>query len=361
MNKSIKSLLIALTLTLTTSSVVSANPVNNSQSQINNIEVKIEKLDNQIENVMRTLDDNKKQIASTENQVKSTEKELKDSEENIKKQQELFNSRMRAMYINGPNGYLGMILSSEGLGDLVSKVDMIKRIVSFDKNIIEDYTEEQGNIKKKKDNLVEKNKELIALKADNEKKLSTLNADKEKQKALIVQAKEQQRLYAAAEQAAVNNAVRQVESIRKEAPKVSLSRGTSSVSSTATTSSNSSSAAPASSNNVIAYASNFTGTPYVWGGSTPSGFDCSGFTSYVYRHFGVSIGRTTYDQINAGSSVSRDQLQSGDLVFFGSSGNPTHVGIYVGNGAYIHSPRTGDVVKVSPLNRGDYIGARRVN
>ncbi|WP_242873044.1 C40 family peptidase [Clostridium magnum] len=97
------------------------------------------------------------------------------------------------------------------------------------------------------------------------------------------------------------------------------------------------------------------------GGTSPStGFDCSGFTQYIYKHFGISIGRTTYDQINDGVAVSRDQLEPGDLVFYGKGGNPTHMGIYIGNGAYIHSPRTGDVIKISPADRGDYITARRV-
>ncbi|WML33688.1 C40 family peptidase [Clostridium sp. OS1-26] len=115
-----------------------------------------------------------------------------------------------------------------------------------------------------------------------------------------------------------------------------------------------------SNSNVVSYAYNFLGTPYLWGGTSPSGFDCSGFTQYVYGHFGVGLGRTTYDQINDGSPVSRDQLQPGDLVLFGSSSNPHHIGIYVGNGMYIHAPHTGDVVKVSSLDRGDFLTGRRV-
>ena len=78
-------------------------------------------------------------------------------------------------------------------------------------------------------------------------------------------------------------------------------------------------------------------------------------------HFGISIGRTTYDQINDGVRVSKDNLQPGDLVFFGSDNNPQHTGIYVGNNNYIHSPRTGDVIKVSAMTRADFITGRRVN
>lgn len=113
-------------------------------------------------------------------------------------------------------------------------------------------------------------------------------------------------------------------------------------------------------NKIIAYASKFLGTPYIWGGTTPNGFDCSGFVQYVYAYFGIHLGRTTWDQIEDGVAVPKDQLQPGDIVFFGEGGNPTHEGIYVGDNEYIHAPRTGEVVKISSFNGSDYITARRV-
>ena len=96
---------------------------------------------------------------------------------------------------------------------------------------------------------------------------------------------------------------------------------------------------------IIEYASNFLGVPYVWGGSSPKGFDCSGLVQYVYKHFGISISRTTSTQINEGKEVGINQLQLGDLVF-PSSG---HVTLYVGNGKVIHAPQPGDHVKISNL------------
>ena len=83
------------------------------------------------------------------------------------------------------------------------------------------------------------------------------------------------------------------------------------------------------------------GTPYVYGGAAPGGFDCSGLVQYCYKQVGVTLPRTTSEQINAGTSVSQASLQVGDLVF-PSSG---HVGLYTGNGKFIHAPKTGDVVK----------------
>ena len=107
---------------------------------------------------------------------------------------------------------------------------------------------------------------------------------------------------------------------------------------------------------VLAYAKNYLGVPYVYGGTTPGGFDCSGFVQYVYRNFGINLPRVTYDQMSVGVPVSTDNLQIGDLLFFRGGG---HVGIYAGNGTYIHAPRTGRTVSIDPLNREVYC-ARRV-
>ena len=105
---------------------------------------------------------------------------------------------------------------------------------------------------------------------------------------------------------------------------------------------------------VVDYAKGFLGTPYLWGGTTPSGFDCSGYVQYVYKNFGISLPRTTYEQVKAGVEVSRDSLQIGDLVFTSAG----HVGIYVGNNQMLHAPRSGDVIKVS--NIWSFYKARRV-
>ncbi|EKS4343706.1 SH3 domain-containing protein [Clostridium botulinum] len=110
--------------------------------------------------------------------------------------------------------------------------------------------------------------------------------------------------------------------------------------------SNVSEKAPATHGDVTSYARQYLGTPYVWGGTSPSGFDCSGFVQYVYRNAaGISLPRDTYGQIGAGSRVSQDQLQPGDLVFPDAG----HVGIYIGGGQMIHASKPGDVVKISSV------------
>jgi cell wall-associated NlpC family hydrolase len=113
---------------------------------------------------------------------------------------------------------------------------------------------------------------------------------------------------------------------------------------------------------VVGYAMQLIGTPYRWGGSSPGGFDCSGFVSHVYSRFGKSLPHYTGAQWGSGAQVSRDRLEPGDLVFFDGLG---HDGIYIGGGQFIHSPHTGDAVKVSSMDEGwygnRYVGAVRPN
>lgn len=121
---------------------------------------------------------------------------------------------------------------------------------------------------------------------------------------------------------------------------------------------------PQGDNEIINTAKSFLGTPYQWGGTSPSGFDCSGFTQYVLAQNGKSIPRTSQEQFASGQAVDKSQLQAGDLVFYDWSGGieATHVGIYEGNGKMIHAPHSGDVVKEVDFNsygQNVYLGARR--
>ena len=107
---------------------------------------------------------------------------------------------------------------------------------------------------------------------------------------------------------------------------------------------------------IVEYAKKFLGVEYVWGGTTPNGFDCSGFTQYVYKHFGIETGRTTWDQIKTGRRVTVSAAQEGDLIFFGDYDdpmNPVHVGMYMGNGDVIHASYGAKKIKISKL---EYFG-----
>jgi len=330
------------------------------------IETKIEKSDDEIQKNMAKTEENKVKISETEKATEIATAEIKRVEKETEKEQKLFNSRMRTMYINGFDGYVSIILDSESFGDFVSRVENIKTVIEFDKKVVDGFEETKKELNEKQQSLNVTKKVLIGLQTENKQKLDKIILSKDSQNKLmsdlkikedmlalkvkenLQSASAEQKLVAtqfSKPQVEVAKSITKINEIRESAPKYAPSRG-------ATTVSN---------NAIIAYASNFLGTPYLWGGTSPStGFDCSGFTQYVYAHFGVSVGRTTFDQINDGVQVSRENLQAGDLVFFGTFADPHHMGIYVGNNTYIHAPRTGDVIKVSSMTRSDYVTGRRV-
>ncbi len=115
---------------------------------------------------------------------------------------------------------------------------------------------------------------------------------------------------------------------------------------------------------IVNTARKYMGVRYVWGGSSPKGFDCSGLVQYVCRSLGISVNRTAAAQFSNGRAVNKADLQPGDLVFFAKSKRISHVGIYIGNGQMIHAPHTGDVVRIASINSAyysrTYVGARRV-
>jgi len=119
---------------------------------------------------------------------------------------------------------------------------------------------------------------------------------------------------------------------------------------------------------IVKYLLQFKGTPYVWGGTQPGGFDCSGLMQYGFQHFGIKLPRTTYDQIGQGQAIGMKGLRPGDLVFFDTDKNrsgPDHVGIYMGNGKMFHTPRPGKSAEVTDMTSGYYLdrfmGGRRID
>jgi cell wall-associated NlpC family hydrolase len=371
LNKKIISLVLALGIVVSTTVPVLADPsesqlnsqLKEQQSELNqdkkdlqqlrnkreDVESAIELIDGEIEEFLDNIKDIKKKIEQTLLAIKAAEEEIKTAEENMEEEKELFNQRMRAIYISGFDSYLSILLDSEGFSDFLTRVEVVKRIADADKKIMEQLAVKKEEVAKKKEALDNQRTSLITLKSDSEAKLAKINEKKEEQAKLIVELRAKEKEFAAEiaeEQKKINETMKLINAIRSKIPKYTPSRGAASYSSDA----------------AVAYAANFLGTRYVWGGTSPlPGFDCSGFMQYVYRHFGISLPRVSASQATVGTPVNRSDLQPGDLVFFKKPGRAIHhVGMYVGNNSFIHAPQSGDVVKISILNRSDYYTARRV-
>jgi len=367
------------------------------QTQRDGLENQVEVMDNQIQTIMIDINGNNSNISETQKSIKQSQIDIAKEEVAIKIEQGLFEQRMRVMYMNGSTSYIEIILDSKNIGDFISNLEDLKKIIYFDTSVINEFKSKETAINLKKATLDIENTRLISLKVENENKLADLNKQKSVQAVLVEQLNAevshdgiQLRIdqasvlasqvamaklrYAVAQNLknstpnSTNSAPRLIESSygsRKEIVAPSVRNPTNTSENYAPTSSANSapsvtvgSGVSVSSDAILAYASNFLGIPYVWGGTSPSGFDCSGFTQYVFAHFGINLPRVAAAQQNVGTFESRADLQPGDLVFFG---NPAyHVGIYVGNGNMICSPCTGQVLQIQPLDN-DFSYGRKVN
>lgn len=328
------------------------------QKQTGDLEAQIELLDSQIEKMMQEVDKNNKQIDDVNGQIKQTEDKIAKAEADIKEEQDLFDKRMKVMYVNGNASYLEIILESDGLSDFMSKLESVKKVADYDKKMIADLNDKRSVVVAQKAKLDEENAKLQKLKKSNEDKLSALNTTKANQ-SKIIEANRKQQQDLDSKNKELNLAAQKKANEILAATTSNNSGGTGN---SGRSGGNTNPGKVTSTNAVIQYAMKFLGRPYVWGTRGPDTFDCSGFVQFVYRHFGYEVGYWTGEQRDYGKAVSRSELQPGDMIFFGPSYDGIHhVALYVGDGWYIHAPKTGDVVKLSRLSdRSDYYSARRV-
>lgn len=342
---------------------------------VEDLNSKIELLDYEIENTLYEIEDLNNQIDKIEGNINKALKQIGQAEADMEAEKELYNSRMVSMYISGDTGFIEVVMGSESLSDLYSKIQIIKSISELDEKIISSLLEKKLEIENSKKILENEKSKLASAVAIHEKKMAKFENNKAQQQKLINEAKKQVTAFANA----VNedkNEISKTESLIKEAKAKAAAEAAAKAEEEAKAAAeddkegetNTNPDTPSrgdevSSNAIVSYASNFLGIPYQWGATGPNTFDCSGYTQYVFAHFGINIPRVSRDQARAGAYVPRNQLKPGDLVFFAKPGKPVHhVGMYVGNNSYMHAPQTGDVIKISSLSsRSDYYTGRRFN
>lgn len=302
------------------------------------------------------------EMRATEDLLASLRLEIEDLKEIIRAREVHLDEQARALQVIGEAGNIvHFVLNAESLNDVIGRIDVVSNLISQNKKTIQYQEDDKALVETKETETVEKQEEQMQLAAKLEENKALLEEQEAEQEAVLasiaaersVAQGERDTLIAQAQAAEARRAELQtIRTASSNTQAVTPASSSSSSSETAATASTSTPApAPAANNgSVVGIAHSLSGIPYVYGGTTVSGFDCSGYTSYVFRQAGRSLPRTAAGQYAGTSRVSRGEAQPGDLVFFNQGGGIDHVGIYLGGGNFIGSQYNG--VVVSTINSG---------
>ena len=352
-------LVIALAALLAAVGPAAADPsISSKQSEARQVLAQINRLDISLEHAVQAYDTANVKLAGIERDQKRARFELHVAKGNLSRAQAALSARLVAIYTSDTsNSALEVLLGAKSLDDLLNRIEAVNRVSSQDAETMRevrtfkhDVLERQADLRRAHVAQAKVVAERAAAKASIQGQLARrqtlLSSIRSEIAHLQAQERARQAQLAAQARARIPAQTSAAASAAAQNP---LGVG-------ASTPEGASVAPPSRYGGVVGIAMRYLGTPYVWGGASPSGFDCSGFTMYVYAQLGVSLPHSSYAQYGMGVPVSQSQLQPGDLVFLYGLG---HVGIYIGGGQYIHAPHTGDVVKISSIGDG-YVGARRV-
>ncbi|MGB3160531.1 MAG: NlpC/P60 family protein [Carnobacterium sp.] len=389
MNKKLLTLFLTATIGATTflAPLSAKAEVENNVSAVNE---KIQKLESEKESAANDLvtitnyiSKNEENAASLMSEMSTTQKTLKELSQQIEElnsaiaaREEKLANQARTVQVNGfTQNYVDFLLESESFSDVLGRADVVSKIVSANQNLVKQQTEDKALVAEKQaeneENL--KNQTLLAAKLEASKTdLMQQQLEKEAVVATIAAEKssvenEKSKLLATKEKA--ENAAKEIAEV-KNATVVKTS--TTSKEATVATTEKKPEATPTTSlpvsggswGTVQGAAFGVQGTPYLYGGVTTSGFDCSGFTQYAFRAAGVSLPRTASAQYSASTKISQSQAKPGDLVFFNQTGSIDHVGIYLGNGSFIGAQSSSgvSVAQIDQYYWGKYVvGFGRVN
>lgn len=366
--------MLQATPTFTFASPVTQGQINATQGQINSFQTKIQKLDNQIiisMNKSQKLNDN---IQAQQGKIQATKAEIEKEKKDLEAHKTVYSERLKTIQVQGQDPiitYAELLLSSKNISEFFTRSTAIMQVLQSDTDLMTSLNQKEqalkdaeqqlhnelASLQQSQAELASEQTKIKAVKQQVETELASSKNMLQQQQGQL--AKQQaQKARQRAQQLAQQQARQQAQQVAQQQTQQQASQPSSSGNASTSTPSVSATSGSGSAQTVIAAAERYLGVPYVWGGTTPSGFDCSGLMQYVFHSVGVNLPRVSQDQQNVGTRISTSAVQPGDLVFMG---NPAyHVGMYIGGGRWIQAPQTGDVVKISIYNPSSFSSAARV-
>ncbi len=328
------------------------------QAQAQQVLTQIQKIDDSLGAAVESYNLANVRLRQIERDQRENRRQLKLTRANLKIAQDSLAARLVSAYTSTQdNSTLSVLLGAASLDDLLNRIEAVNSTSRQDASIVQQVTSFKAAIQHNRDQLRKAHSEqrtIVAQKAAQKQRIQSQLASRRQLLSSIKGQIASMRAAEAAQQRQLAAAARSRLAGGVQAP---VPDG---VGISASTPEGSTVAPPNVHGGVVGIAMRYLGVPYVWGGSTPRGFDCSGFVAYVFAQIGVSLPHSSYAMFGMGTPVSIGELQPGDLVFFTGA---SHMGIYIGGGQFIHSPHTGDVVKISSLSgyySSNFAGGRRV-
>jgi len=327
------------------------------RAQAQQVLAQIQKIDDSLGAAVESYNLANVRLQKIESDQRENRVQLKLTRANLKIAQASLAARLVTAYTSTQdNSTLSVLLGATSLDDLLNRIEAVNSTSQQDASIVQQVTSFKAAIQRQRTELRRAHsaqQTIVAQKAAQKQRIESQLASRRQLLSSIKGQIAQMRAVEAAQQ-------RQLAAEARSRLAGGVQVPVSGVGISASTPEGSTVAPPNVHGGVVGIAMRYLGVPYVWGGSSPSGFDCSGLVSYVFAQIGVSLPHSSYAQFGIGTPVSIGELQPGDLVFFTGA---SHVGIYIGGGQFIHAPHTGDVVKISSLSgyySSNFAGARRV-